>query len=388
MATPAEVLAQLLSAEQAAVLDAAGGRAWSAMATALGTLVGEEPALTDVDARLVMPDEIVDEFGASHVFAPIELSTEQDQSATAYVAALTDDAAAFFESQADAPEEQEQQTVVIASAILGQVVAAMAGDLVSRSTNGLALGAGDIEPNRMGEILGTVEDPGLYLTATIAAARSLPVRLFFPGTFLDIVAGSLPPETEDAAAEADDAPPASADEPDLDLPFSLTEEELANATVLGDDDEAPASAGDGDASGETDDPGLDGVPPQPEPQPVAAGAFGREPTPIGQAAVRRATFAPIPEAAPPAPSLNLDLLSGLDMTVSVELGRTALTVAEVLDIGPGSVIELERLAGEPVDILVNDRVIARGEVVVVDENFGVRVVSVNRPGAQDDEPPS
>ncbi|WP_098503234.1 flagellar motor switch protein FliN [Tepidiforma thermophila] len=68
------------------------------------------------------------------------------------------------------------------------------------------------------------------------------------------------------------------------------------------------------------------------------------------------------------------------MNVTVELGRTRLTVAEVLGLGPGSVIELDRIAGEPVDILVNDRLVARGEVVVVDENFGVRVVEVVRRG--------
>ncbi len=81
----------------------------------------------------------------------------------------------------------------------------------------------------------------------------------------------------------------------------------------------------------------------------------------------------------------MDLLAGLQMNVSVELGRTELTVSEVLGLGPGSVIELDRLAGEPVDILVNDRLIARGEVVVVDENFGVRVVEVVRRGGEAEE---
>jgi flagellar motor switch protein FliN/FliY len=81
----------------------------------------------------------------------------------------------------------------------------------------------------------------------------------------------------------------------------------------------------------------------------------------------------------------MDLLAGLQMNVSVELGRTELTVADVLGLGPGSVIELNKLAGEPVDILVNDRLIARGEVVVVDENFGVRVVEVVRRGAEVEE---
>ena len=64
------------------------------------------------------------------------------------------------------------------------------------------------------------------------------------------------------------------------------------------------------------------------------------------------------------------------MRVSVELGRSSMSVEEILSLGPGSVVELNKLAGEPVDILVNDHLIARGEVVVVDENFGVRVTEI------------
>jgi len=76
----------------------------------------------------------------------------------------------------------------------------------------------------------------------------------------------------------------------------------------------------------------------------------------------------------------LDLILDVTMRVSVELGRALLTVQEILALGPGSVLELDKLAGEPVDILVNDRPIARGEVVMVDENFGVRVTEILTPG--------
>ncbi|MGE5594396.1 MAG: flagellar motor switch protein FliN, partial [Hyphomicrobiales bacterium] len=88
---------------------------------------------------------------------------------------------------------------------------------------------------------------------------------------------------------------------------------------------------------------------------------------------------------PPITRSGIDLLASLRMNVTVELGRTELTVADVLGLGPGSVVELDRLAGEPVDILVNDRLVARGEVVVVDENFGVRVVEVVRRGHDAEE---
>lgn len=75
----------------------------------------------------------------------------------------------------------------------------------------------------------------------------------------------------------------------------------------------------------------------------------------------------------------LDLIMDVTMRVTVELGRASLTVEDVLGLGPGSVVELNKLAGEPVDVMVNDQLIARGEVVVVDENFGVRVTEIVSP---------
>jgi len=79
--------------------------------------------------------------------------------------------------------------------------------------------------------------------------------------------------------------------------------------------------------------------------------------------------------APPA-AAELERLNDVTVEVSVEIGRTRMTLGEALDLGPGSVIGLHRLAGEPVDLLVNGRVIARGEVVVLDEAFGLRVTDV------------
>lgn len=73
---------------------------------------------------------------------------------------------------------------------------------------------------------------------------------------------------------------------------------------------------------------------------------------------------------------GVDLILDVALKVRVELGSTQMTVEEVLALGPGSVVELDRLAGEPVDIVINDRLIARGEVVVVEENFGVRVTEI------------
>ncbi|TFE02767.1 flagellar motor switch phosphatase FliY [Jeotgalibacillus salarius] len=75
-------------------------------------------------------------------------------------------------------------------------------------------------------------------------------------------------------------------------------------------------------------------------------------------------------------SRNLNLLLDIPLQVTVELGRTKRSVQEILELTSGSIIELDKLAGEPVDILVNNRLIAKGEVVVIEENFGVRLTDI------------
>jgi flagellar motor switch protein FliN/FliY len=82
------------------------------------------------------------------------------------------------------------------------------------------------------------------------------------------------------------------------------------------------------------------------------------------------------ETAPSVETRNLNILLDVPLNVTVELGRTIRTVKDVLELSSGSIIELDKLAGEPVDILVNKRLIAKGEVVVIDENFGVRITDI------------
>jgi len=73
---------------------------------------------------------------------------------------------------------------------------------------------------------------------------------------------------------------------------------------------------------------------------------------------------------------NIDLLLDVPLRMTVELGRTRKRIKDILELGPGSVIELDKLAGEPVDVLINEKPIAKGEVVVIDENFGVRITDI------------
>jgi len=84
----------------------------------------------------------------------------------------------------------------------------------------------------------------------------------------------------------------------------------------------------------------------------------------------------IPDAAPAAHDADLARLHAVPVELAVEIGRTRMTIGDTLGLGPGSIITLNRMAGEPVDLLVDGRPIARGEVVVIDEEFGLRVTEV------------
>lgn len=76
---------------------------------------------------------------------------------------------------------------------------------------------------------------------------------------------------------------------------------------------------------------------------------------------------------------NLDLLMHVQLAVSAELGRCAMRVSDVLKLGTGSIITFDRAATDPIDLLVNEKLVARGEIVAVDERFGLRITELVRP---------
>jgi flagellar motor switch protein FliN len=80
-----------------------------------------------------------------------------------------------------------------------------------------------------------------------------------------------------------------------------------------------------------------------------------------------------------APTGDLERLESVSVEVAVEIGRTSMTLGGALALAPGSIVTLDRAADQPVDLLVNGRPIARGEVIVVDEEFGLRVTEIIRP---------
>jgi flagellar motor switch protein FliN/FliY len=123
----------------------------------------------------------------------------------------------------------------------------------------------------------------------------------------------------------------------------------------------------------------------PAPSPGAAPGFGAAPDPAApvpsgraEPVVQPVRFDQLDEQRGGG-SAGIDVLLDVKLPISVELGRTDMLVKEILECGPGTVIELNKLAGEPVDVYINGRMVAQGEVVVVDEHFGVRVTSLLSP---------
>ncbi|SHH66391.1 flagellar motor switch phosphatase FliY [Desulfosporosinus lacus] len=105
-----------------------------------------------------------------------------------------------------------------------------------------------------------------------------------------------------------------------------------------------------------------------------SGSQGRMQTPV-----QPAQFAPLQPGPQMIQSDNLSLILDVPLQISVELGRAKKTIKEILDMGPGSVVELDRLAGESVDMIVNGKLIAKCEVVVVNETFGIRITDIIHP---------
>ncbi|MCD7709619.1 MAG: flagellar motor switch phosphatase FliY, partial [Clostridiales bacterium] len=121
--------------------------------------------------------------------------------------------------------------------------------------------------------------------------------------------------------------------------------------------------------------------PMPQPMPQAAPMMGQpmmasqvygQPMNVQPAQFTAFSGAPVGGYQPE----NIDLIMDVPLEVTVELGRTSKSISDILDFGPGKIIELNRIAGEPIDVLVNGKHVARGEVVVIEENFGVRITEI------------
>ncbi|HLG72170.1 MAG TPA: flagellar motor switch protein FliN [Chloroflexota bacterium] len=164
------------------------------------------------------------------------------------------------------------------------------------------------------------------------------------------------------------------DGPAMEITYMMSVDSLGHLLVALDPTAAPP------VSAAPPPPPLPSIPAGPSP----ATPPGLTPLPTGhqeqhEAVVRPAQFTSFATSAEGASMANIDLILDVQLRVTVELGRKLMSVRDILALGPGSVVELDKVAGEPVDVLVNDRLIATGEVVVADDNFGVRITDIVNP---------
>lgn len=154
----------------------------------------------------------------------------------------------------------------------------------------------------------------------------------------------------------------------------LLEEQTANIAAQ---QESPQTVAEPVAAAEQE--AAAGVSAAPELQAQIARERTMSPAPEPAVTVQPVEFQPLsssPSAAALSDTGNLHLLLDVPLQLTVELGRTEKTIKEVLELVPGSIFELDRVAGEPVDVYVNGKLVAQGEVVVIDENFGVRITDI------------
>ncbi len=139
-----------------------------------------------------------------------------------------------------------------------------------------------------------------------------------------------------------------------------TDQDVADDWAEALDEQGPAAS-----DGEEEDPWAAALEEQSDSEADAAKA---DPAPVAQLA----------DDGPSSPKsdLDLDMVMDIPVTISMEIGRTQINIRSLLQLSQGSVVELDRLAGEPMDVLVNDTLIAHGEVVVVNDKFGIRLTDV------------
>jgi len=218
--------------------------------------------------------------------------------------------------------------------------------------------AGDVS---LGEAREALSDP--YVTALISTEAGT-LRLLFPTELVAKVAGRMTGEEGKGFSEGQ----LDALKEALGQVAGTLEAELGEASFEVEVELSPLSELEGPLSGLVLRIGEEGMV-------FLSDDGGRE----EQVTVRPAKFPSLESQEEIRQPRNLEALMDLELVISVELGRVRMRIREILQLGQGAIVELNKLAGEPVDLLVNGKKFAEGEVVVIDENFGVRITSLMSP---------
>ncbi|MGX9289764.1 flagellar motor switch phosphatase FliY [Bacillus sp. A015] len=334
----------LLSAMEQDAIGEIGNISFGSSATALSTLLNQKVEITTPTVSVIQKSKLNEEF--PHPYVAIEVNYTEGFSASNLLVIQQTDAAVIADLMmgGDGTNADPSLSEIHLSAVQEAMNQMMGSAATSMST--VFNKKIDISPPRV-ELLDVKEGEG---TDRIPAEEML-VKVSFRltiGELIDSNIMQLYPITfaKDLIAELTD--PTQEEEPVQETPVSAPEPQQAVPQAQS----APVQQA---------------APPKRQAKPKSA-------EPVNVAPVEFEAFS---EPQHTTSQLgNLDMLMDIPLSITVELGRTQRSVKEVLELSAGSVIELDKLAGEPVDILVNKRIVAKGEVVVIDENFGVRVTDI------------
>jgi len=320
------------------------------LSSVLNAMTGAEYAVIKVEYTKTNPDELPALLGEDLVFG-VEIDVGETfrhyiilerPFARAIAAALTG-------SEVDATRELGDMQM----SAIQEVVAQANGTYLANLSSALGIGAAGekVELQDATAAATTVGDQPLLGTLTMQSgdSASFQVRHLIPGRLGAIILSKVGPQ--DAPHPAEEAPA----EPSAPEPAAPAAPIAAEAPAV------PQPAASQEAPVVT-------VPP------VSSGNIVSPTTEYKPAA-----FSQLAPRGGPADTRNLDILLDVPLMVTVELGKTQIPIRQILEYGQGSLITLDKLAGEPIDLLVNGKYFAKGEVVVIDENFGVRITSILSP---------
>ncbi|MEH7694001.1 flagellar motor switch phosphatase FliY [Bacillus altitudinis] len=333
----------LLSAMEQDAIGEIGNISFGSSATALSTLLSQKVEITTPTVTVIQKSKLNEEF--PHPYVAIEVNYTEGFSASNLLVIQQTDAAVIADLMmgGDGTNADPSLSEIHLSAVQEAMNQMMGSAATSMST--VFNKKIDISPPRV-ELLDVKEGEGtdripaeemlvkVSFRLTIGELIDSNIMQLYPITFAkDLIAELTDPAEEEPVQE----PPQSAPEPQQAAPQAQSA------------------------------PMQQSAPPKRQAKPKPA-------EPVNVAPVEFEAFS---EPQHTTSQLgNLDMLMDIPLSITVELGRTQRSVKEVLELSAGSIIELDKLAGEPVDILVNKRIVAKGEVVVIDENFGVRVTDI------------
>lgn len=295
--------------------------------TVLNTLTGREVSIVPGESFIGDEAMVSSRLGADE-YLSIALPVSGDVTGTVFVTLLKSKAAILYDlmimGDGSTPYSDDVKDGI--SEIFSQVSGGYATFLREKSSGSVISDAVTVKDNDGVGVL--VAEESLILDVTISEIEPFQAIV----TFDDDMVRSL---------RAQYGSDTSADVPAFDESGLLSQDEIDSITAAAEDLSAPSEMGSA-----------------PAPAPAAAApSFGSSTAPKG----------------------SVDMLLDIDLDVSIELGRTDISIKRILELAPGALVELDRLAGEPVDLMVNNKVVAKGEVVVVDESFGVRIISLVSP---------